>query len=112
MSSASGERRRSGVTDLDQFASELSDRRRKMEAGACASRADSDVSTFARARRKISDASVTSDVGGCFAQACDDTTSVTSRVFSRSVSLEQVVSKPEHVPEKLDFSQLEKFEGR
>ena len=31
---------------------------------------------------------------------------------SRSVSLDLVVCKPEAVPEKLDFSQLEKFEGR
>ena len=31
---------------------------------------------------------------------------------SRSVSLEQAVSVPKSVPEKLDFSQLEKFEGK
>ena len=30
---------------------------------------------------------------------------------SRSVSLEQAITLPKSVPEKLDFSQLEKFEG-
>ena len=30
---------------------------------------------------------------------------------SRSISLSDVVSRPHTVPEKLDFKQLEKFEG-
>ena len=113
VSSVSGDRHHAGATDLDQFSSELNDRRRRFEAGVTsAPRIDDDVSAFARARRKISDASLASELSAAVcANGGDDDAALSSRVFSRSVSLEQVVSKPEHVPEKLDFSQLEKFEG-
>ena len=44
-------------------------------------------------------------------ESADTSNKTLVRPPSRSVSLDQVVYKPEAVPEKLDFSQLEKFEG-